>query len=360
MAEHVIDEIVRDIAIFQLFLVLGLIIFFMLLKLYFKFTCYLSDHYQKRLTLLFNIFRKGKTSIPISTKDYAQKHIYESLKYLSKFKNSFEKQELKEISTNILQPQARKLALSRRWTKHYLSVCCFEYGIGENDEEMLVKFLQHPMFLIRLSVARVIFMYPSPATLIAFATRFAAERRLHQSHAIEVLPKLENINLQQILYVFLSEIKNNNDPYTKCFCYRLIKHMPLTREILPEIRRDIQSDNIELKLSALSYLGAIADKDCMHLLFTSLQDPRFEARAISATILGSHPSNKSIELLEKSLHDDEWWVRINSAQALAKIGPKGVACLKQQSPDADLFAYETAQRILMSVNKHATKDKNVN
>lgn len=360
MAEHVIDEIVRDIAIFQLFLVLGLIIFFIILKLYFKFISYLSDHYQKRLAVQLNIIRKSKAPIPITITRYTQKHIYETLKYLSQFKSSFNNSDLNKISTNILQPKARKLALSRRWTKHYLSVCCLEYGIGKSDEELLIHYLQHPLFLIRLSVARVIFIYPSNNTLKAFAKRFASERRLHQAHAIEILPRLANINLQQILYVFLSEIKVNNDPYTKCFCYRLIRHMPLTQEILPEIKRDIQSENIELKLSAISYLGEIADKKSIDLLYTTLKDQRFEARAISASLLSNHPSDKSRTLLEQSLHDDEWWVRINSAQALAKMGAKGMALLKKQSPGDDLFAYETAQRILISENKHKNKDKNVN
>jgi HEAT repeat protein len=46
------------------------------------------------------------------------------------------------------------------------------------------------------------------------------------------------------------------------------------------------------------------------------------------------------------MNDKAWWVRINSANALANFGDEGITALESISLEEDKFAYETAQTVL--------------
>jgi hypothetical protein len=253
-----------------------------------------------------------------------------------------------ELSNKVLKPQARRLAKSSNRQKKYLAVLCYEYGIEGKDEEMLCKLVRSEIFIVSLNSARVIFKYPTPKTTSALIDSLAQGRRIQQSLYAEILAS-EQIRENEILInTFTDRLTSEQDPYIRTFCYRILMLLTRTNKALKTTETDILSENLDLKIASLRYLSRFQDNTSRQTLRQFLNDSKLEVRAVTAKLLGEIRDEESIPILEEKLHDSAWWVRINAAEALSTLGEKGMLALQQQSADVDKFAYETAQKVLIT------------
>lgn len=262
-----------------------------------------------------------------------------------------------DISSKVLKPEARRLAKSSKWLKKYLAILCYEYGIVGKDEEVLTKLVRSEIFIVSLNSARVIFKYPTPKTTSALIDSLAQGRRIQQSLYAEILVS-EKISENEILInTFTDRLKSEQDPYIRTFCYRILMLLTRTNKVITTIETDILSENLDLKIASLEYLSRFQDNTSRQTLRQFLNDSTSEVRAVIAKLLGEISDEESIPLLEEKLHDSAWWVRINAAEALSKLGEKGILTLQQQSAEVDKFAYETAQKVLITFSPHAQNEK---
>ena len=101
------------------------------------------------------------------------------------------------------------------------------------------------------------------------------------------------------------------------------------------------TDNIELKTGCIKAIGqfGIPDNDYIRFLKENLSSPNWIVRSQSVKALGSIGSDTLIPELEKSLlADDNFWVKLYSAQALHQFGEKGTHVLEktlEHHPDTE-------------------------
>jgi HEAT repeat protein len=81
-----------------------------------------------------------------------------------------------------------------------------------------------------------------------------------------------------------------------------------------------------------------------------LADDRWQVRAKSATALGQISESSSIPLLSEALRDANFWVRRNSATALARI-PDGRTALYAALEGDDPYAADAAAEALADVGE---------
>ncbi|MEG0773320.1 HEAT repeat domain-containing protein [Clostridium sp.] len=77
----------------------------------------------------------------------------------------------------------------------------------------------------------------------------------------------------------------------------------------------LKSDNIELKIATIKFLGELKDQSFIDLIGSNLNDGEWVVRAITAKVLGNFRDGAQGYLL-KSLKDSVWTVRYNSAISL--------------------------------------------
>jgi hypothetical protein len=242
----------------------------------------------------------------------------------------------------VLKPMARKWTSSKPWEKRFNATLCYAYGFDPQDEENLIKLLNDPSVLIAMNVAGIVIQFNHAALINVMISIFAKGRRLQQSLAIESFSKKNN-NISSII---IERLQNEQDLYTKIFCYRLLSHFPQS-SIASCFQRDITYDSVDLKIAALAYLSNFEDSRKDELIYSLAMDPHWQIGAAAAKALGKIHTQKSLELLNLMLRSSDWWVRQNAAMSLYQLGNPGIKILKAQSIDEDKFAYETAQAVLI-------------
>lgn len=257
---------------------------------------------------------------------------------------------IKVLTEHVFKPKARILATKRNWYKKYLAIACFNYGVDEQDEKYLINLVHDPILLVSLNAARVIFKFPSHRTLNALIDAFSRGRHLQQNSFVDIIA-VKNSQLKKIKKYIIERIRNEPDQYIKAFCYRILTLLPSHDEANAWIQNDLQTNNIELKIAILYFLAKSNFHDFIQNISESANDQRWEVRAVASKLLGQMGDEQFLPLLENNLYDQEWWVRINAANALLNFGKKGVDVLESVTKERDRFAYETAQMVLIESDK---------
>ena len=99
---------------------------------------------------------------------------------------------------------------------------------------------------------------------------------------------------------------------------------------------------VEMKANALEKLG---DSDIYAIIESALLDEDWRVRAVAAKN-AEVCSDEIVGALEPALKDKNYFVRINAAQALSKLGEKGAAVLRRLTTSDDNFARDMAHYML--------------
>lgn len=256
----------------------------------------------------------------------------------------------REFSQSILIPKARQLSQSHRWVNQRIAVACYQYAGNEiQDEDILIKLVQSKVLIVCISAGRIIFQNPTQRTMQSLISILSNSRKLYQDLFLQILPTVEGINKATLTAYFVDRLEKDHNVYVRCLCYRIAKKLDPVESLLKQIQTDILSKNLELAIGALNYLSCIPNKKSIHLIENATHDARFEVRAVAVTLLGECKALSAIPTLESKLRDSAWWVRINAANALMTLGVKGIVVLRRQKPEVDKFAYETSQKVLLTL-----------
>lgn len=104
-------------------------------------------------------------------------------------------------------------------------------------------------------------------------------------------------------------------------------------------------DSPEMKIVCIRALENIGDTSIQAIIEASLRDEDWRVRAVAAKN-AEVCSDTIIDALESALKDRSYYVRINAAQALAKLGDKGMAVLARLTGSSDNFARDMALYML--------------
>ena len=347
-------HLVKVVALVQLGIMITSLFLFYLLRLLFKVNDRLLKKKIEKITQLLHALIDNQIELSPTVAKLLGKNLRELLGCMRKIEDDTPTLPgwvtLKpQLANQILKPQARQLASSSKWLKQYLAILCYEYGINVKDEKLLSKLVHSETFIVSLNAARVIFKYPTTTSINALINSLAQGRRIQQSLYAEILVSEHTETNKTLLTAFSNRLADEKDPYVKTFCYRILMLLPLSDTPLKSTETDILNDNLDLKIAAIHYLAQFKDASSRQTLRQFLTDNEPTVKAVVAKLIGENHDEDGISLLEEKLHDPAWWVRINAAEALSKLGKKGISVLKRQSPEVDHFAYETAQKVLITL-----------
>ena len=111
-----------------------------------------------------------------------------------------------------------------------------------------------------------------------------------------------------------------------------------------------ESTNLEIQIAAIEALGELGSPQAIWALSDMFVSDRWELRAKAATAFGAIGDSTVVPLLVSGLHDREWWVRRNTAAALAQM-PTGIATLYEALKDDDPFAADAAAEALTDIGE---------
>lgn len=111
-----------------------------------------------------------------------------------------------------------------------------------------------------------------------------------------------------------------------------------------------ESEDLEIQVAAVEALGELGSPEAIWVLSDMFVSDRWELRAKAATAFGHIGDTTVIPLLVSGLRDTEWWVRRNTAAALAQM-PEGIATLYEALEDDDPFAADSAAEALTDIGE---------
>ncbi|TAH34213.1 MAG: HEAT repeat domain-containing protein [Alphaproteobacteria bacterium] len=107
----------------------------------------------------------------------------------------------------------------------------------------------------------------------------------------------------------------------------------------------LAEENAEIVFQSLDSIGRIGDARAIYGVLALTKRPQPEIRAKASQVLGLLQQSEAIPSLSDSLTDENWSVRFQAAQALYKIGAKGVAILRAHAGNQDRAGIMAAQML---------------
>jgi HEAT repeat protein len=108
----------------------------------------------------------------------------------------------------------------------------------------------------------------------------------------------------------------------------------------------LESDSIEVEISAARSLGRVGGQTCVPALLAALSSEVWAVRAQAAKSLGGLGAVVAVDALERCLSDQAWWVRANAARALRELGEPGIEALQRAVEHEDRYAADRAREQL--------------
>lgn len=278
---------------------------------------------------------RTKKNIAILLKAFATLDLKYKLPYWTNLKE--------QLIQQILLPKARKLIWSRSLSKRFLAVECFQLRLKPEDQKYIIQLIQDKILLISLSAAFIALKQPTDQTINTIIDHYSKGRHLQQSLLLDTV-KSSHPDAEKII---TTRLESETDLFTKVFCYQLLRHLSSSHKIIPVLLQDLKSTNIPLKSAALRYYASCSDCD-LNFLRNFCSDPEWKIRVVTIQLLSQKKDLASIDKIALLLRDKEWWVRINAANALVKMGEAGIKILQNQNPDVDNYAYQVSQEVLLT------------
>lgn len=242
---------------------------------------------------------------------------------------------------SVILPLARKAAMKKNWVMRFFAAEAFRLANEIDDEKYIVKLSKDSIPLVYLNALSAALKSKSKSALDVIITRMSDERGLTQSTYLQAFDNASATTRSMIE----QHLQSTNEPYTRATCYKILLKYS-AEKINWNIKSDIESSNLELRLAALRFLAHNEGKSSIPTLRHHLKDQQWEVRIAAIHCLGDLHAIEAISEIALCLRDPEWWVRINAGQALKNLGKEGIEVLKAQDPNVDKFAFETAQHVL--------------
>ncbi|WP_175428241.1 HEAT repeat domain-containing protein [Bacillus solimangrovi] len=187
------------------------------------------------------------------------------------------------------------------------------------------------------------------------------------THVVDYLIKNEQ-HLSKKVIVNLGDMlshKTTDDKQVKCIVENFNNVSPKLQSLfievlgkrkvasqLPLITSLLNDENKELRLKALRSIGNIGITLVDESVFKLLSSDDWQERVLAIFVIRNCKLERAIPILvEESLQDMNWWVRVRSAQALASFGELGHKKLEWASQfHEDAYARDIAKKTLQEIS----------
>lgn len=335
---------VKIIAIIQICLIVSSAFIIYLTHMFFIFKQRQNEIIIKKIQYLFDMFLIKTKKLASNNIIFLKKNIYEVLTVLSNMENTSHIDILiTHLIHDVFLPTGRKFFNARGWYKRYIATQCFFYGYTEEDRPRIQKLISDKISLISINAGKISVQYEDSLLINTMLDVASKKRRLQQSVYIDLILKSN----KDISPVLIERLQREKNIYTKITCYRILSALPPRKDLVSTVYEDIALNNTDLDIAIITYvMHSEAEEKNKILFYYASHNQNSNVKTIVAKKLGDINTDKSYDILKKMLRDSNWWVRLNAATSLKHMGDRGLAILKEQSPDVDKYAYEVAKYVL--------------
>lgn len=270
------------------------------------------------------------------------------LRVLENFHANFNDQHWKKIETflaeTFLLPWARKSLRKKRWIYRNRVARIFLLHTEERDLKNIEHLLEDKNFYIRMLAVEALGQLRSPAIVRPLLKKMAKEPvgcRFIYRYVLLAIPS-------EFIDKLLNLYKEAQEEALRLCCLDVLSYR-FFGDVHTLVRRDLFSQNNEIRLLVTKILGNIGSEPVLADLLSMLEDPDPRIREEALRALGEMHSEKSFAKLIHMLHDPAYEVRLQAAQSIFKFGKKGREVLEQQDWDIDPLAFEVARYVLTSL-----------
>lgn len=209
------------------------------------------------------------------------------------------------------------------------------------DEQLILTLLKDPVPLIRTEAALCavsIGSIPLLKTIFEDMKKESSRGRYAYRDAI--------LKGQPFIFSWIREqLKIEKDTELRAL-YLDILSAKFDSSVLLYIKEDLKSENDQLRFEAVKVLAKFPNEEAIAWLVPHLRDSYSLIRAEAVKTLPLVFGVKAISALKYALVDSEWWVRLQAALSLKKLGEPGKKILLEQKKEDNLLAYEVATYVL--------------
>lgn len=340
------------IAKWMLLIEVALVCFFVIMNYAIRIRQYLllknHPHVIDKIKAVFFEYLKNQPKLTLRRVRFFKAHILDVLKEMERFEVApqyAKRWELlkKEIAERVIYPKAKNLYKSWRPYKRYYAARYYLTYYKPDYNPMIKRLIADPVMLVALNASRVAYKYESSDLINESISIFSTYRKMRQSIYVTIAKECDG----KVAKIVVNRLCYEKDPYIRAFCYQLLTQLPTHERFDDRLQADIYSDILQLRINTLQY--AAYHPDYRYYLAKCIDDESWEIRAVAADWIGRTQYFPALPALAMRLADHAWWVRLRSAEALGKMGDKGIQILRNQKPETDRYAYDAAQQVLCNL-----------
>lgn len=246
-----------------------------------------------------------------------------------------------QLAETYLLPTARKLYSSKFWTKRWFAGRCFMLYTLPEDEKIILKLLNDPVFLVQSLAALTVARLENREGILKILTMMALKKGYDHYYYRDVL-----LQGSKQVFAWIEEIAaSQSDKAIHLACLEMLASKIIDLSD-PFLQADAESNDPDIRLAAIKVYARNPQVKSFEILYPCLDDSREDIKAEACRGMENFISEKSLNKLKKNFQDEAWNVRLQSARSLAKMIPLGVDYLKEQDPNINKNAYDLAQYAL--------------
>lgn len=130
-------------------------------------------------------------------------------------------------------------------------------------------------------------------------------------------------------------LAQTEDVSIRATCYDIMLQFPPIK-IKIDVMRDINSDDLTLKLSALKYIAYVDREAAIPLLIKQLASDIYQVRLVSIHRLYLLDAKEAVQSIAQCLNDEDLSVRRSAAKAIIHLDKDGKEIVRSIAPDLNL------------------------
>jgi HEAT repeat protein len=245
------------------------------------------------------------------------------------------------ITKSYLLPTARIDAGKPSWLKRNFAARCFSLTPLEKDEKEILQLANDPVFLVRSIAAIALMSLEKKEGILEIIKQMSLTKGYSRYFYQDLLLKGSRM-VQNCIKKIAQKNKNHS---IHLACLELLTNT--TFYSIPKyLEDDLISDDPKMRLAAVKILANNSQESAIPHLLLRMRDSNWKVRQEAILGLQHFPSPEVLEILEQTLEDQEWLVRLYAAKTLKKMGEKGTEVLKRQINKVHQPGYDVAKFML--------------
>lgn len=316
-----------------------------LIKIYEFYRNQWEIYYKQSISLILFEALEHSNKLPIeeSLKPFANQQmlLYQTEAFDRRFTGGDWEEIKSTIARHFLLPRARRYYKSQSWMKRNYAARAFALEPFPKDEHKILTLIDDPIFLVRAIAA-------SGAITLEIEEgikKIIRHMGRHEGYTNFFYRDLLINRGSLLVFSWIEDMAYSDpDPTIQLSCLEVLagKSVVITKPIL---RRDLASDNEDIRLAAVKVYAHNPQKESASVLLECIEDKNPLIRAEAASGLSHFLSEEALQKLGKTLEDPVWKVRLQAALSLKRMGKIGQSILDRQTPEGHKLAYDTAHYV---------------